>query len=129
MSLLRSVAIQIEFDIHPSLDTPACILHGKHAAGLFSFQARHLMSHSPFGVIAVIAQLVARRSHNPKVVSAILTDRILTPLSLPQPHACRKHAHCRFFGLIIAISDYSIAKPPVGFEPTTSRLLSGCSTN
>ena len=25
---------------------------------------------------AVIAQLVARRSHNPKVVSSILTDRI-----------------------------------------------------
>ena len=30
---------------------------------------------------AVIAQLVARRSHNPKVVSSILTHRILTMLA------------------------------------------------
>ena len=51
--------------------------HGQHQlfAGLILL--------APYLTRAVIAQLAARRSHNPKVVSSILTHRILSYQHLP----------------------------------------------
>ena len=50
--------------------------HGQHQlfAGLILL--------APYLTRAVIAQLVARRSHNPKVVSSILTRRIRTHIDV-----------------------------------------------
>ena len=103
----------------------------------------------------MIAQLVARRSHNPKVVSSILTHRILVVSPFPATPALRaplprlRMGNHRFglveltfldvaghktgphvvLRLAIPIRFLAGKKPPVGFEPTTSRLLSGCSAN
>ena len=42
--------------------------------------------------------------------------------------ACASAQTC--FDFIIHLEQWTCRKePPVGFEPTTSRLLSGCSTN
>ena len=53
---------------------------------------------------ASLAQSVARRSHNPKVVSSILTRSIFTPATA--------------FGSF----DFHKMAPPVGLEPTTTGL-------
>ena len=81
-------------------------------------------------ITAAIAQLAARRSHNPKVVSSILTGRILQrQASADQVHSIAKFNQTKNLWGSVFVFIHHHNKPPAGFEPATSRLLSGCSTN
>ncbi len=81
-------------------------------------------------ITAAIAQLAARRSHNPKVVSSILTGRILQRQAsadgVQSIDDMVNHTKT-LWGSVSVFTHHN--EPPAGFEPVTSRLLSGCSTN
>ena len=70
---------------------------------------------------AVIAQLVARRSHNPKVVSSILTHRIAL-CRMQEPGKAGGHAKPWFCRPILNGAMAKMHTPTVGLEPMTTRL-------
>ena len=80
-----------------------------------------------FSAQAVIAQLVARRSHNPKVVSSILTHRMTTLVCMDGQLTCHAWVTCADYDAhelseyrvrfdVAAMSAHSVAasyKPPM----------------